>query len=435
MRICLVNPPLVTRRGLHYVPLGLSYIAGVLREHGYDVCILDSQFQKRETILKSMVDADIVGITSMACNFPGAVKLAQDIKSINPGVTTVFGGTHSTFTDVDTLQQYPDIDIVVRHEGEATVIELVSALSAHNSNANGLSHVRGITYRKGDTIKRNPGRQFIEDLDSIPLPARDLLETQRYYNEGGMPQIISARGCPHRCMFCSTSSMWGHRIRFRSPKNVVDEIEQLTEQYTFEELNFADDTFTIVHKHAIGICEELRERRLDIQWGCNIRVDTLNKTLVETMRKAGCNAFFVGVESGNQKTLDFMKKRTTIQQIRKAVDLAKKYSIKTALSCILGFPNETYEDVQNTIDFMISLKGSSYLFNFLLVFPGTELHRRQKEFKIKEIMDNPWEKIEKTPFPIPVVETENLNLSELCQLYLEAKGKLESLKAEKRVEV
>ncbi len=430
MRVCLVNPPLVTRGGLHYVPLGLSYNAAVLKKHNYDVCIQDSQFQKREDVLKSASDADVVGITSMACNFPGAVTLAHDIKKQNPDVKVIMGGNYATFTDVDVLQQHLCIDIIVRHEGEMTIVEVLRALSS-----DGLSNVRGITYRKGDSIKRNPERSFIKNLDSIPFPARDLLDTQRYYNERGMPQIISARGCPHRCMFCSTSAMWGHTTRFRSPENVVDEIEQLLEQYTFKEFNFADDTFTIVHRHAFRICEEILERGLDIQWGCNIRVDTLNEHLVQIMKKAGCNAFFIGVESGNQKTLDFVRKKTTIPQIRKAVNLAKKYSIKTALSCILGFPNETYSDVQKTIDFMISLHGDSYLFNFLLVFPGTELYRRQEELKIEKIVDNPWEKIEKTPFPVPVVKTGNLSLNKLCQLYLEAKGKLELLKRKKEVKM
>jgi anaerobic magnesium-protoporphyrin IX monomethyl ester cyclase len=427
MKVCLVNPPLVTRRGLYYVPLGLSYLAAVLREHGYDVCILDSQLQKREDILKSAGRADVVGITSMACNFPGAVALARDIRKISPSAKIVMGGNFTTFTDVETLQENPCIDFVVRHEGEATFLEVLNALSKKGGFEN-LSPVRGITYREGDTIKRNPEKAFIDNLDSIPFPARDLLDAQRYYNEGGMPQIISSRGCPHQCIFCSTSSMWGHRTRLRSSGNIVDEIEQLSQQYTFEELNFADDTFTLIRKHVIGICEEMRERGLDISWGCNVRADTLNEKLIQIMKKAGCGAFFLGVESGNQKTLDFMRKKITISQIKRAVKLSKKHSIKTALSCILGFPNETYEDVQNTIDFMISLKGDSYLFNFLLVFPGTELYRQQDELKIKKIVDNPWERIEKTPFPIPVVEIEKISLDELCQLYLDAKGKLELLK-------
>ncbi len=428
MKVCLVNPPLVTRGDLYYVPLGLSYLATVLREHGYEVIISDSQFQDRKDVLKQAATADVVGITSMTFNFFEALRMVSDIKRVNPATQIVMGGNHVTFTDVETLQNHPFVDVIVRNEGEATMVELLRAFSGGD-----LSEVKGITYREGDTIRRNQERPFMRNLDNFSFPALDLLDAQRYYTAGGIPHIISARGCPYRCMFCSTSSMWGHTIRLRSPKNVVDEIEHLLEKYKFKELNFADDTFTIVHSHVMEICEEIMKRGLEVEWGCNIRVDTLSEDLVQTMRKAGCNAFFVGVESGNQKTLDFMKKKTTISQIRKAVELAKKNSIKTALSCILGFPNETYSDVQNTIDFMVNLKGDSYLFNFLLVFPGTELYRRRKELNIMEIADNPWERLGKTPFPIPTVETGNLSLHQLCQLYLESAGKLQVVKEIKEV--
>lgn len=427
MKVCLVNPPLVTRRGLQYTPLGLSYIAAVL-EKDYDILVADAQFQPRKDIIQLAKNADVVGITSMSCNFPGAVALSRDIKNSNPTATLVMGGTHVTFTDKKVLQQNPHIDIIVRHEGELTMLELLHALEADE-----ISHVKGITYRKKGKIKKNPERQFITNLDNLPFPARDLWRADDYYKEGTLPQVISARGCPHACIFCSTSSMWGHTIRLRSPGNVVDEIEYVVEKYSIDEISFADDTFTIVRDHAVGICKEMIKRGLNVKWGCNVRADTLNEDLLQIMKKAGLSSLFVGVESGNQETLNFMKKKTTIPQIRKTVLLAKKYSIKVALSCILGYPNETYVDVQRTIDFMISLKGDSYLFNFLLLFPGTELYERQKELKIRRIVENPWEKIEKTPFAIPTIETENLSLNELCQLYLEARSRLLHLKNEEEI--
>lgn len=428
MKICLVNPPLITRKGLRYTLLGLSYIAAVLK-HDYDIYAADAQFQSRQNIIQSAKDADVVGITSMSCNFPGAETLAYDIKKVNPTATVVMGGAHATFTDVKVLQKNPHIDIIVRHEGEYTMLELLHALETDD-----ISHVRGITYRREDKIKRNPERRFITDLDNIPFPARDLWQADNYYKEGSLPQIISARGCPHTCIFCSTSSMWGHRIRLRSPKNVVDEIEYVVKKYRVNEISFVDDTFTILRSHTSGICREILKRGLDITWGCNVRADALDDDLLQLMKKAGLNYVFMGVESGNQKTLDFMNKNITISQTQNALTLAKKYSIKVALSCILGFPNETYADVQRTIDFMISLNGDSYLFNFLLLFPGTELYERQKELKIKCIVENPWKRIEKTPFTIPTIETENLSFEELCQLYLEARSTLLHL-TEKEVKI
>lgn len=418
MKILLVNPPFATE-GARHTPLGLAYIAAVLREHGYEVSVAD--FQIEPDTLHLVANADVVGITSISHSFPAAVTLAQQIKETNPDATVIMGGPHVTFTDTQMLQ-YPFVDIVVRHEGEYTMVEVLHALGTGD-----LSGVKGITYKKDGAIKRNPERPFIRDLDTLPFPARDLFRVERYYEEGSVPQVLSGRGCPYKCMFCAASTLWGHTVRLRSPDKVVDEIEHVLNQYTINRFGFYDDTFTIFPKNTVNICEEICKRGLDIQWACNVRVDTLTEDLVRTMKKAGCTRLFMGIESGNQKTLDFMHKRITLQHIRKAVKLGKKHSLEVVLSCILGFPNETYTDVQKTIDFMLSLNGDKYVFNFLLVFPGTELYERRKELKINYV-DNPWERVGKTPFPIPTVETEYLSVYDVSQLYLEAKAKLEMLK-------
>jgi radical SAM superfamily enzyme YgiQ (UPF0313 family) len=414
MKICFINPFLATE-GAHYMPLGIAYMAAVLRKE-HDVSVIDFQSNPDMSI-----DADVVGITSISHNFTGAMRIAEAVKAENPDVTLVMGGPHVTFTDRDVLQNAA-VDIVVRHEGEHTMRDLVRALDTGD-----ISHVKGITYRKNGTIKRNPDRLLIKDLDSLSFPARDLFDGECYFTPESVVQIISGRGCPFRCMFCSASSMWGHTVRLRSPENVVDEIEDVLTRYNIRKFGFVDDTFTIVKKNTINICEEITRRGLDIEWGCNVRVDTLTEELVHTMRKAGCTNFFVGVESGNQKTLDFMHKCITVEQIERAVRLAQAHAIKVTVSAILGMPNETYKDVQKTIDFMISLKGDTYLFNFLLVYPGTELYERRKELGLQYV-DDPWGKVEKTPFPIPTVETKHLTRYELSQLYLEAKAALEYLK-------
>lgn len=422
MNVCFVNPPLATE-GSHYIPFGIAYMAAGLQKEGYTVSVIDYQSEPDASL---SIDADVVGITSISHNYPSAVQLAQQIKRVNPGVTLIMGGPHVTFTDVEVLQEYP-VDIIIRHEGEHTLLEVLRALDTGD-----LSQVDGITYRKNGTIKRNPERLFIKDLDKLPFPARHLFNPEYYYTKESVVQLISGRGCPYRCMFCSCSSMWGHKVRLRSPENVVDEIVHVLETYNIKRFGFVDDTFTINKRNTVGICKEILKRRLDIQWGCNVRVDTVTEDLVHLLKKAGCTRFFIGVESGNQKTLDFMHKNITVQQIQKAVELARKYSIGTTLSCILGLPTETYADVQKTIDFMMSLKGDKYIFNFLLVYPGTELYERRKELKIKYIADDPWERVEKTPFPIPTVETETLNVYELSQLYLEAKANLEYMKVHER---
>lgn len=417
MKVCLINPPLTTNKGFYFLPLGLAYIGAVLREH-HDVSIYDSQFQPRDHMVRSAAHSDVVGITCMSHNSLEAVAFACDVKRINPDTTIVLGGPHVTFTDGELLQQNPHIDVIVRHEGESTIAELLGALRTGN-----LSDVKGITYRENGRIRQNRERPFIQDLNCLPFPARDLLKAEQYYKRGSMPRILSGRGCPFKCIFCSTSAMWGHKVRLRSPENIVDEIEHVVKTYKITGLSFDDDTFTIFPQHTIGICEEIIERGLDIKWGCNVRVDTLNENVVQIMKKAGCIRFFIGVESANQKTLNLMNKRTTLSQIQKAVELAKKYSITTTLSCILGFPHETYADVKRTIDFVISLKSERYLFNFLMIYPGTELERRQQDLGLNPV-DNHWEKVGKTSFQIPVVETETLSIEELSQLYLQTRVKL-----------
>jgi anaerobic magnesium-protoporphyrin IX monomethyl ester cyclase len=421
MNVCLVNPPLVTE-GAQYVPLGIAYLAAVLRKD-YNVTVVDGQCNP-QNLVKAAQNADIVGITSISHNFLKALQIAESIKQENPETIVVMGGAHVTFTDIEILQN-SCIDIVVRHEGEETMLDVINALQRGD-----LSGVEGITYKDKNIIKQNQNRPFIKDLDGLPFPARDLFDREYYYGADKVIQVISGRGCPFKCMFCSASSMWGHKVRLRSPKNVVDEIEQVNTVYNTDKFGFVDDTFTIVKKNTIKICEELLTRGLDIQWGCNVRVDTIDTPLVTLMKKAGCTRFFIGVESGNQKTLDFMHKNITVDQIKKAVSLAYKHDIKTTLSCILGMPNETCEDVKKTIDFMISLKGDKYIFNFLLLYPGTELYSRKKELSLEYVVDNPWEKVEKTPFPIPTVKLPCIDVRELSRLYLMAKAKLEHMKGE-----
>ena len=421
MKVCFINPPLVFHGGFHLVPLGLAYVAAAVRDCGHDVSLVDAQLHSREHIIQSASRADVVGITSMSNNFLGTAALAEDIKRVNPEAIMVMGGPHVTFTDSQVLKEYPGIDIIVRHEGEYTMRELLQSL-----DKNDLSHVKGITFKQKDTIIRNEARPFIQDLDALPFPARDLLETDKYYTGGGMPRIISGRGCPHSCIFCSASSMWGHTVRLRSPHNVVDELEHLISKYHVKTFGFDDDTFTMVPQHATKICEEIIERGIDVRWGCNARVDTLTPELLKIMKKAGCFSLFIGIESGNQKTLDLMNKKITLKQIRDAITLAKKYSIEVLLTGILGFPHETYKDVQNTIDFMFSLDGDRYLFNFLMVYPGTKLEKYQKELGVYPV-DNMWEKVEKASFQIPVVETEHLTVQQLSQLYVQTNIKLDQL--------
>ena len=339
MKVCLISPPynsaVKSVVGVSSPPLGLAYIASMLRQD-HDVKIIDSNIlnytiEDVEKELRSFYP-DIVGITSVTPSIYQAYEVAETAKRMRKDCTVVLGGPHATFLPIETLKECRYVDVIVRGEGEETIKDLVETIEKGEN----LDNVKGITFRKGDEIVDVGPRLFMKDIDDIPFPSRDLLPIH-LYNVNGVKYttMLTSRGCPFRCSFCSSSRLFGGSWRGRSPENVLEEMKNIYDEYNIRNFEFMDDTFTLDQKRAERICDGIVEEGLDISWGASSRVDTLSKKLVEKMKKAGCWILFLGIESGCQKILDAVGKRITIEQAKKAVKIVKDAGIQVLGSFII----------------------------------------------------------------------------------------------------
>ncbi len=389
MRVLLINPPYPGAEGIH-VALSIPSVAAVLEREGVEVQVLDFLVTKNspKNIEKKLKEfkPDIVGITSVTMSYPAARRIAKTCKEIAPNLIIVVGGPHVTFGVEETLLESPSIDIVVVREGDETVVELVETIAKDGD----LGQVKGIAFRKDSEIVLTPERPFIQNLDELPFPARHLLPVSRYQALQAACGLSTSRGCPFDCSFCVGHRMVGKKIRYRTPKLVVDEIEHIT-KLGFGLLAFEDDFFTVNHKHCISICDEIIARKLDILWGAYARVDSVDKPLLEKMKEAGCFSLCFGVESGNQRILDLAHKKITPAKIRKAVTLCQNSGYEFIASFIAGLPGETEDTLRQSVEFAESLGEGGWGFHILSPFFGTEVREKAAELGLR-ILTNDWER-------------------------------------------
>jgi radical SAM superfamily enzyme YgiQ (UPF0313 family) len=392
MKVVLVNPPmesdLKSKLGLLGPPLGLAYLSSLLERDGHDVRILDCPALGlgKEGIQKELerLDPELVGVTSTTASIYGAFEIIKIVKKLNPECWTVLGGPHATFTAKQTLKECPQLDFVVRSEGELTFRELVN-------NLPNVSGVRGLSYRQGERLIENEDRYSVDELDELPFPAYHLLPMEKYIFGGKrFATIITSRGCPFRCIFCSSSRLYGKRWRARSPENVVEEIRELVNGYGVNEIEFLDDTFTLSQKRVMKICDLVIEEGLDISWSCSSRVDTFSRELAKKLKKAGCHSVYFGVESASENTLRYLKKGITPQQAKNALEKAKEADLNTIGSFILGIPGETENDMMDTIKFAIKLDPTLAQFTVFTPFPGTEAYEMAKRENL--LLTRDWSK-------------------------------------------
>jgi anaerobic magnesium-protoporphyrin IX monomethyl ester cyclase len=346
MKIALIAPPYPLSES-PAPPLGLCCAAAAFEAAGCEVRILDyivSQYTP--TKLKAEVERfspDIVGINSVTLNFRRAAEILQTVKEMDDSIITVMGGPHVSFDFHQTLQRYPGIDLIVVGEGEETIRELVPVAADRDA----WPHVRGIAFAANGAVRYTGKREFIADLDALPLPARHLLPLSRYQAMGFPISLITSRGCPNQCIFCQGCRMVGSRVRNRSPEKVVDEIEAIL-SYGFRRINFADDFFTVSKKRVGRICSEIRRRGLSFGWSAFARADSVDRDLLCTLKKAGCDALLFGIESGNQEMLDRVGKRIRLERIREAVADARAAGMNIFGSFIAGLPGETLDTLRET---------------------------------------------------------------------------------------
>jgi radical SAM superfamily enzyme YgiQ (UPF0313 family) len=397
------------------MPIGLAYIAAVLERDGCDVRVVDclvSQYTA-EKIRKAVGEhqPDIVGTTSVTLNYPVASEILRYCKEASPDAVTVIGGPHVTFRPLETLTEAPWIDVVVRGEGEQTVLEIVRRRK--------LEDIAGIAYRAPEGIRLTKDRELITDLDALPLPARHLFPLSKYLALGCHCSLVAGRGCPFNCVFCVGSKMGGRRARYRDPRLIADEVETAI-GYGFTEINFEDDLLTLNHDHVRTFCDEILSRGLRFNWSAFSRADTVNAEILPRMNAAGCTWLLYGVESGNQAILDRAKKKITLDRIRQGVELAKEHGIEVMASFIIGLPGETRETLQDTVDFAREL-GAFYGFNVLAPFPGTEVWERAAEYGI-EILTDDWTKYDANQAVSRTQEVGPDEVNEVLRDYYEALG-------------
>ncbi|MCW4045862.1 MAG: B12-binding domain-containing radical SAM protein [Candidatus Bathyarchaeota archaeon] len=411
LHVTLVNPPYPAGSHQHppFTPLGLGYLAAVLEKNGYKVDVIDCQVIKMSyEEIKSEIykrQPNIVGITSTTLTYKSALRIAQVAKEICPNCVTVIGGSHVTFWDDKALQECPSLDVVVRKEGEITMLELAHRVAAGKS----YSDILGITCRKNGEISKTPDRPYLENLDELPFPAHHLWPLDRLLKHGKVIfPVMTSRGCVCWCDFCTAVRMFGRRYRMRSPKNVVDEIEFLNKVYGARQFTFYDDAFTVDQKRAAEICREITSRKLKIEWDCETRVDMVTKELLRTMKESGCIAVWFGVESGSPKVLDAMQKGTSPAQILKAFKMAKEVGLMTVAGVILGFPGETKETAWETIKFVERVSPDDVGYYIATPYPGTPLYESVKEKGLLKITD-----FDKYDTATLVFENPNLSPQEL----------------------
>lgn len=384
--VLLINPiddtAVKNGLGLKIPPLNLMYLAAALENVSIPVKIIDDDLYQagfdKITNLASKIDPKVVGITATTATIKNALEYIKNIKKALPNTLTVIGGPHPTFMPYETLKSEKTLDAVVIGEGEETIVDI-----ADNARKN-LSGIKGISYRNDDKIRKTPSRPLIKDLDSLPFPARHLVPFKSYELSSQAGGMITSRGCVFSCNYCSSSLIMGKKFRTRSPENVVDELEELSYKYGLKEVAFLDDIFMLNKKRAGMIADEIKRRDIDVSFIASSRVNNVDKRLLESLKDSGMSTLYCGVESGSQRVLDLMGKGITLKQAENAFKIAKNVGIDVVGSFILGYPGETVEEMNQTIDFSIKLDPDYCQYSILTPFPGTPIYY---ELKHKGLLD------------------------------------------------
>lgn len=377
MKIMLISPPTDSAIkkvvGTTAPPLGLGYLASMVRDE-HDVIIVDSIAEEltfndvRERIKK--FDPDVVGISATTSMIPDAYKVAEIAKEINEDVKVVIGGPHVTFVPDRTMEECRYIDFIVRGEGEITFKELIRAIEKGGD----FRKIKGISFRSNGKTINNPQRELIKNVDDIPLPSYNLLPMDKYIADGvNFGTVVTSRGCPFNCIFCSSSTQFGKRWRGHSVERVIKELSILRNKYNVKAIEFLDDTFTLVKSRAIKIADKIRKEKLDISWTASSRVDTFSKEIAEAVHKSGAHTIYFGIESGTQKILNFIGKGITPEQSKTAVKNAKEAGLSAFGSFVIGFPQETKDDVKKTLKFSRRVGVDFVQYTIATAYPGTRL--------------------------------------------------------------
>ncbi|MFH1053057.1 MAG: radical SAM protein [Candidatus Woesearchaeota archaeon] len=419
-KVLLIYPPTKVAKHSHrpcVPPLGILSIAAVLRDNNFNVIVLDATLEgydhiepegdsliwyglPMQDIEKRIKDInpDAVGISCpFSASFAAVRKICKIVKSKDKDIITITGGTHPSFLSEKCLIEVPELDYIIIGEGDYTINELLMKLNKNKK----ITDIDGLAYRDDGKIWMKSKTQFIEDLDDLPLPARDLVPIEKYISINSPHGITSkkdinmsvmtSRGCPFFCVFCSSAGFWGRKYRMRSVDDILDEIEMLVKRYGAKEIQFLDDNLTLNKERALNLFQGMIDRKLDIVWNTpnGIAIWTLDEDMLKLMKRSGCYALTLAIESGDQYVLDrIIRKPLKIEQVKEVVRLTKKLDIQTHAFFLVGFPGETLEQVERTFKFARDLDLDTASFNIPQPLPGSELDKQVRESKcLKENFD------------------------------------------------
>jgi anaerobic magnesium-protoporphyrin IX monomethyl ester cyclase len=380
MRILLINPPWITRKGNVWndiasvmPPLGLAWMATALEKHGHAVNILDAHAERLDLQhilprIQALGTFDLFGITATTSLIANALDIARAIRAEFSASRIILGGVHPTVLPEEVLAESA-VDVVVRGEGEQTILELASEKP--------LDEIQGISFRSEGAVVHTPERQLIKNLDSLGMPAYHLLPMHRYYPAAGaykrLPAIslLATRGCPGRCTFCYR--IFGASLRVRSGKKVAEEVQFLQQTYGIREIAFYDDTFTAAKKEVFAFCQGLHDLKVELTWSCFSRVDAVTEELLGTMKDAGLHQIMYGVESSSNQILQNIHKRSDIERIEHIIQMTQRLGIDVRAAFMLGNPGETEATMNETLEFAKRINPDIAIFNITTPFPGTEM--------------------------------------------------------------
>lgn len=378
MRILLVNPSARVWQQTKIIPLGLGYIAAVLEKAGHSVKVIDLNHEPSFVIPEGI---DLVGITAATSTIEYAWEVARLAKGKN--LPTVFGGPHVTCQPDESLQR-PEVDFLVRGEGEETVVELVSALERGEP----LAKVRGLSFKENGRIVHNEARPYIRDLDKLPFPAYHLFPPIKHYvsaqpflsRRDVTASIMTSRGCPFNCIFCY-KGMFGYAWRYRSPENIAAEWKFLVEDLKVGQIRIQDDIFNENLPRAEKICDLISSGGKIVPWSVpnGIRADRVTETLISKMKQSGCFQVAFGVESGDQEILKKIDKKLDLAEVEKSFSLLHKYKLESVAFFVIGNPGETEATIRKTIDFAVRLDPDIAQFTMATPYPGTRLYELIKK--------------------------------------------------------
>jgi radical SAM superfamily enzyme YgiQ (UPF0313 family) len=399
----------------------MLYIAGVLMKEGIEVSMLDQSalgFSLEKTVdWVKREDPNILGFSVLHSAAREAPKIAEHVKKENPSITNVLGNYHATFNAERILKKYPSVDIVVRGEGEYASVELAKCLEKGGD----LRKVDGITFRHNGKTVSTPDRPLIKNVDELPFPDRKLMNAEYTSTIFGVKvatkkftTVLSSRGCPFRCTFCACRKFARGVWRPRSVENIIQELHLLRSQ-GYGEILFVDDNFTLDRKRVVKLCQRMRKERLDMRWICDSRVNNSSYDVFREMVKSGCNTVYFGIESANQRILDYYRKGITPEQSVDAVSKARKAGVDLIVgSFIVGAPDETKEEVLRTLKFAQKLDINVPSLNILGAFSGTEIWN---ELVAKGLIDE--ERFWETSVYVPSVSPYTVPFDEIRQMIYE----------------